>query len=572
MRNAGKVYLVGAGPGHPELLTIKAAELLKTADLVIYDRLIQQEVLALTRSGAERIYMGKPVDRHDSRQQEVNELMVRKAREGNMVVRLKGGDPFLFGRGGEEAEFLADHGIPFEVIPGVCSALSAPLSAGIAVTHREHCSAVAIVTGHQSKDDHLDWEALSRVDTLVFLMAVHNLGEITARLIAAGRSPDTPAAIIQMAFWHDEKVVTGTLATIADMVQREAIKPPATIVIGDVVRLREKLLGAQRDLARAADDCEMFAPGPLADQVFSLASGAMGTQVLTWSLEHQLFDHLERALPVCDLAHALRVNEDALDELLRVLVSLGFVESRRDGYRNLEIASRYLTANAPCGLSPALLYRARLTGGHEALDYFVRSGQKARSISDVPLEAQAHETLARFAAPHVVDRLRLDGGARVLLIGWGSDAYRAALGKRWPDATLTVVNPVMGDKLEVAPQSFDMALVSGALGSMPFADGERVLEKACRAVSAEGQLVIHDDLLSAGASVSPATALFRLARRIANGVGADWSIERLEAALERYAMRVTTVPLPSAGALALASRLSTNSLFEHDRALSASAH
>ena len=132
----GKVYIVGAGPGHPELLTLKAAELLRTCDVVVYDRLIQEEVLALAKPSAEKIYMGKPVGRHETRQQEIHELLVRKAREGKVVVRLKGGDPFVFGRGGEEAEYLADHGIPFEVIPGVSSAFAGPLAAGIAVTHR----------------------------------------------------------------------------------------------------------------------------------------------------------------------------------------------------------------------------------------------------------------------------------------------------------------------------------------------------------------------------------------------------------------------------------------------------
>ena len=146
----GKVYLVGAGPGHPELLTVKAAELLRKADVVVYDRLVQEEVLALSKPAAERIYMGKPVGKHGSRQEEIHALLLQKAREGKLVVRLKGGDPFLFGRGGEEAEYLADRGIPFEVIPGVSSALAAPLSAGISVTHREAASSVAIVTGHEA--------------------------------------------------------------------------------------------------------------------------------------------------------------------------------------------------------------------------------------------------------------------------------------------------------------------------------------------------------------------------------------------------------------------------------------
>jgi uroporphyrinogen III methyltransferase/synthase len=248
-RQAGKVYLVGAGPGHPELLTIKAERLLKAADVVIYDRLIQEEVLTLARPSAERIYMGKPVGRHESRQAEIHELLVAKAREGKMVVRLKGGDPFLFGRGGEEAEYLAEHGVPFEVIPGVSSALAAPLSAGIAVTHRDLASSVTIATGHEAKKEQsgLDWEALSRAGTLVFLMGVNNVAVIAQRLIRHGKDPDTPAAMIQMAFWRNERVVTGTLATIAAEVRAAGVEPPATLVVGEVVRLREKLMDCRRE-------------------------------------------------------------------------------------------------------------------------------------------------------------------------------------------------------------------------------------------------------------------------------------------------------------------------------------
>lgn len=239
----GKVYLVGAGPGIPELLTIKAAELLRMADVVVYDRLIQEEVLSLSKPSAERIYMGQPVGRHASRQDEIHALLVQKAREGKSVVRLKGGDPFLFGRGGEEVEYLAEHGIPFQVVPGVSAALAAPLAAGIAVTHREAASSVAIVTGHEvnGKSSRLHWDALCKLDSLVFLMGVHNVRNISRNLIAHGRSPETPAAMIQMAFWTDELVVTGTLANIADEVERAGIRPPATLVVGEVVRLRDKL-------------------------------------------------------------------------------------------------------------------------------------------------------------------------------------------------------------------------------------------------------------------------------------------------------------------------------------------
>ena len=253
MNEVGKVYLVGAGPGHPDLLTVKAVKLLREADVVLYDRLIQEDVLALGNPAAERIYMGKSVGGHISRQQEIHELLVRKAREGKMVVRLKGGDPFLFGRGAEEAEYLIDHGVPFDVIPGVCSALSAPLSGGIPVTHRDMSSGVAIVTGHFSTEensDALDFAALSRMPTVVVLMGVHTARAIAERLIAAGRDPSTPAAMIQTAFWPGERIVTGTLATIADDAAREGVRAPATLVIGEVVRVHDKLSVAMRELQK----------------------------------------------------------------------------------------------------------------------------------------------------------------------------------------------------------------------------------------------------------------------------------------------------------------------------------
>jgi uroporphyrinogen III methyltransferase / synthase len=239
----GAVFLVGAGPGHPDLLTLKAARLLREADVVIYDRLIQEEVLQLCNPAAELIYMGQPVGRHESRQDEVHELLVKKAGEGKCVVRLKGGDPFLFGRGGEEVEYLAEHGIRFEVVPGVSAALAAPLAACIPVTHRDAASSVAILTGHEAKSDpsRIDWHALSKMDTLVFLMGVRNARLICRNLIDHGCPPDTPAAMIQSAFWVDQRVVTGPLEEIADRVENAGIRPPATLVVGKVVRLRNLL-------------------------------------------------------------------------------------------------------------------------------------------------------------------------------------------------------------------------------------------------------------------------------------------------------------------------------------------
>jgi uroporphyrin-III C-methyltransferase len=243
MAKIGQVILVGAGPGDPDLLTIRAVQRISIGDVLVYDRLIQQGVLALAKPTAEKIYMGKEPGRH-ARQDEIHALLVEKACAGKTVIRIKGGDPFLFGRGGEEVEYLAEHGVPFEVVPGVSSCLSAPLSAGIAVTHRGASSSVVIVTGHHAmgNEDRIEWEAVARIDTAVFLMCVHNVETIARKLMAAGRPPATPAAMIQMAYWDGEHVVTGTLQNIAREVRRAEVEPPATLVVGEVVRLREKLL------------------------------------------------------------------------------------------------------------------------------------------------------------------------------------------------------------------------------------------------------------------------------------------------------------------------------------------
>jgi uroporphyrin-III C-methyltransferase len=241
----GTVHLVGAGPGHPDLLTVRAVSLLKIADVIVYDRLVQPAVLDLAPPSAERIFVGKMLGGPESAQRDIHRVLLEKAREGKTVVRLKGGDPFLFGRGGEEAEFLSAHGVPFDVVPGVSAAIAAPLRAHIPVTHRGVSACVAFVTGHEAQDEGsgVAWDALARIPTLVVMMGVGNVRQISARLIDGGRAASTPVAIIQMAFWDDERVVTSTLGAIADDVERLGIQPPATLVVGEVVRLRDRLMG-----------------------------------------------------------------------------------------------------------------------------------------------------------------------------------------------------------------------------------------------------------------------------------------------------------------------------------------
>ncbi|HBY98272.1 MAG TPA: uroporphyrinogen-III C-methyltransferase, partial [Chloroflexi bacterium] len=240
----GRVYLVGAGPGDPELVTLKGQRLLSQADVVVYDRLANPALLALAPPRAERIYVGKLPDRHTFRQDEINALLIERGQAGQTVVRLKGGDPFVFGRGGEEAEALRTAGVPFEVVPGITSAIAAPAYAGIPVTHRDESSAFAVITGHEDPtkaESALDYEALARVGTLIFLMGVGRLNQITEHLVVAGMSPETPAAVVMSGTCPNQKTATGTLATIHDEAQRAGITAPAVIVVGRVAGLRETL-------------------------------------------------------------------------------------------------------------------------------------------------------------------------------------------------------------------------------------------------------------------------------------------------------------------------------------------
>lgn len=240
---AGKVYLVGAGPGDPGLFTLKGKAVLERADCIVYDFLANEELLDWARPDAEKVYVGKHGSDHTMSQQEINALLVRKAREGRVVVRLKGGDPFIFGRGGEEAEELVKAGIAFEVVPGISSGYAAPAYAGIPITHREFASSACLITGHldaSKGESKLDWPKLATAtSTLVFFMGVRNLPEIVARLIEHGRNPQTPVAVIRWGTRPEQQVIAGTLSDIVSMAAD--ILPPAVIVVGEVVRLRDRL-------------------------------------------------------------------------------------------------------------------------------------------------------------------------------------------------------------------------------------------------------------------------------------------------------------------------------------------
>jgi uroporphyrinogen III methyltransferase/synthase len=240
----GKVYIIGAGPGDAGLITLKAVECLRQADVVIYDNLVNEELLKYAPTHARMIYAGKKGGDHTLSQDRINELLAKEARGGSTVARLKGGDPFSFGRGGEEAEGRAAYGIPVEVGPGVTSAIAVPAYAGIPLTHRGLTSTVAFVTGHEdpTKDkSDINWQALSGIGTLVFLMGVKNIGQITEALMQHGKSPDTPAALIRRGTTPSQQVLAGTLSTITGLARDGHFKPPAILVVGPVVQLRDTL-------------------------------------------------------------------------------------------------------------------------------------------------------------------------------------------------------------------------------------------------------------------------------------------------------------------------------------------
>ena len=238
----GKVYIVGAGPGDPELLTLKALRLIKSAEVILYDRLINQEILLFAKPDCELVYVGKEDGKHTIEQEKINELLLRYAHTREVVVRLKGGDPFIFGRGGEEALFLAEHSIEFEIVPGVSSFYSVPAYAGIPITFRGISSSFAVITGHEDprkERSSIDWESLKGINTLIVLMGVSRRKEIARRLIEIGRDPKEPVAFIENGTTERQRVILTDLYELST--NPPEVSPPAIMVVGSVVRLRENL-------------------------------------------------------------------------------------------------------------------------------------------------------------------------------------------------------------------------------------------------------------------------------------------------------------------------------------------
>ena len=237
----GTVYLVGAGPGDPELITKKAERIIKEADVILYDRLVDRQISSIFPKSAELVDVGKESDYHKVPQRKINELMIDNAKKGKIVVRLKGGDPYVFGRGGEEAQELSARGVNVEVIPGISSAVAVPAYAGIPVTHRDYASSLTIITGHESGSNTIQWDVLASLNgTLVILMGVSNFRRNIETLVKFGRPLETPVAIIEKGTTPQQKVIIGTLESIVKKAEKEGIKAPAVVVVGDVVNVRAK--------------------------------------------------------------------------------------------------------------------------------------------------------------------------------------------------------------------------------------------------------------------------------------------------------------------------------------------
>lgn len=241
----GKVYLVGAGPGDSKLITLRAVELLQKADVVLYDRLVSKKIISMIPKKTEKIYVGRAVGDDTTHQDTTNDLMVKYAKSKKNIVRLKGGDPIIFGRGGEEAEFLKSHKVKYEIVPGITSGIGSATYAGIPLTHRKHASSVVFVTGHEDpekKKESVKWKRLAKsVDTIVIMMGLSRIDVICKQLIAGGKDPKTPVAVIQNGTTPKQKMITGNLSNIAQQVKKHKIVPPTNIIIGDVVDLSKTI-------------------------------------------------------------------------------------------------------------------------------------------------------------------------------------------------------------------------------------------------------------------------------------------------------------------------------------------
>ncbi|WP_276352847.1 uroporphyrinogen-III C-methyltransferase [Cohnella caldifontis] len=384
----GKVYLVGAGPGDPKLITVRGLEALRRSDCVVYDRLAGPQLLRQARPDAELIYVGKLPDRHTMKQEEINRLLVDLALQGKTVTRLKGGDPTVFGRVGEEAELLRQHDIPYEIVPGITSAIAVPAYAGIPVTHRELASSFSVITGHESPDKldlSIHWDKLTQATgTLVFLMGVAKIGYISEQLQKYGRPPETPVALIRWGTRAEQQTLTGTLADIEERVREAGFQPPAVIVVGEVVRQRETLAWIERK--------PLFGKRVLVTRSRAQAS-ELSERIDELGGEPYEFPVIETRLPESEeAANAVRealgraesydwvilTSVNGVDYFFRWLERCGTDIRQFHRARFAAVGPRTAEALASRGIRPeALPEKFQAEGLLEALGEHIRSGQKA---------------------------------------------------------------------------------------------------------------------------------------------------------------------------------------------------
>ncbi len=479
---AGTVFLVGAGPGDPGLLTLAGRAALARADVVVYDRLAHPSLLGHAPERAERIFVGKEAQRHALPQPEINALLAERAQSGKTVVRLKGGDPFVFGRGGEEAEYLQKRGIPFVVVPGVTSAIAAAAYAGIPVTHRDAASSFAVVTGHERDDaresggraaggaegrrrwDRIAWAA----DTLVFLMGVEALPEIAARLMENGREPTTPVALVEWGTWPRQRVAVGTLADIVEVARAEKIKPPAVTIVGEVVRWREAL--------RWFDTGPLFGKRVLVTRAREQAS-ALSEQLRALGAEAVEFPTIRIEPPADGFA--------ALDEALRRLQSYDWVV-----FTSANGVSHVWERLAQAGRDARSFGTAKIAAIGAATEAALR--ERGIRPDFVPTEFVAEAVVAQFPEPAAGKRFLIPRAveARETL----PDTWRAA------GATVDVV-PAYRTVLETegAAQVREM-LENGALDVITFTSSSTVRNF----VEAVGSAVIPSTTVVA--AIGPITA------------------------------------------------------------------
>lgn len=403
----GKVYLVGAGPGDPGLITVKGVECIRRANAVVYDHLANPSLLEEAPKGAQLIYVGKSSSNHTLVQQEINRLLVSLGSEGKTVVRLKGGDPLVFGRGGEEIEALLEAGIPFEIVPGISSAIAVPAYAGIPITHRKLASSFAVVTGHEAPgktESSIDWNKLATgVDTLIFLMGVANLGHIVGRLMAAGRPGSTLIAVVREGTLPEQQAVTGTLDDIVGKVAAAGLTPPAVIIVGEVVSLAEKM--------------SWFGKHPLRGRRVLVTRTREQASKLSTMLEEQGAEPVE--LPTIEIE---TIRDPRLDAVLRAAPQHDWIFFTSANAVDIFVG-RLAELNAPAGVLQMVKCAAIGPGTAEALqkhsivpDYMPRRFVAEGILEDLdPSQVQGKKVLlprADIARPELAEGLERMG-ARV---------------------------------------------------------------------------------------------------------------------------------------------------------------